>query len=194
MRNAIIFIDIQNDLIDGLLKNYQAMDVAPNFIHYAEKLKQKIMKSEVIEDILFCTQQTHKKTINLLHSQIGYVNTLKAKRNIPEHCVIGTYGWLIYKHFYNAIGGYCTLLQKDTYAYKYWDDYLEDCDTIKICGLYTDTSVLSNAVLIRTIYPEKPISIISNLCVGTTPQKHEYALESMKSLLIDVETVDINVS
>lgn len=189
MKNARIFIDIQNDLIDGTLKNNAAISIMSNIIKYAEALRNVIVKSDEINEILFCTQDTHKKTIEYGNNKAGYIETLEYKKNINEHCILGTYGWLINKHLYNVINGYTTLLQKDTFAYKYWDDYLNDCDTVTLCGLYTDTSVLANALMIRTIYPVKKITVISDLCAGTTPTKHKEALSIMESLMIDIETV-----
>ena len=189
MKNARIFIDVQNDLIDGALKNNVAISIMPKMIKYAEALKKVIVTSEEINELILCTQDTHKKTVEVLNGKIGYIQTLEAQKKINEHCILGTYGWLLDKHLYNIINGYCTLLQKDTYAYKYWDDYLNDCDTITICGLYTDTSVLANALMIRTIYPNKKITVISDLCAGTTPAKHKEALSIMNSLLIDIESI-----
>ena len=189
MKNARLFIDIQNDLIDGVLKNEYAINVLPKVIKYAEALKKVISTSENPNEAIFSTQHTHKKTIELFNRKVGYIETLEAKKKINEHCVIGTHGWLINKHLYNVINGYTTLLQKDTYAYKYWDDYLSDCDTVTLCGFYTDTSILANALMIRTIYPNKKITVISDLCAGTTPGKHKEALDVMQSLMIDIESV-----
>ena len=43
---------------------------------------------------------------------------------------------------------------------------------------------MSNALLIKAFLPEVPISVDSKCCAGVTPEKHESALEVMRSCQI----------
>lgn len=62
----------------------------------------------------------------------------------------------------------------------------EDEFTVEIIGLCTDICVVSNALIIKANFPETPVSVEAACCAGVTPEKHEAALETMRSCQIDV--------
>ena len=57
---------------------------------------------------------------------------------------------------------------------------------IELIGLCTDICVVSNALLLKANFPEVPMSVDSRCCAGVTPDKHEAALETMRSCQIDI--------
>ena len=67
--------------------------------------------------------------------------------------------------------------------------YLE-VDEIWMCGFCTDICVSANFQILKAMYPEIPIVIISDACAGVTPAKHEAALEVMRSCQAKVVTFD----
>ena len=46
--------------------------------------------------------------------------------------------------------------------------------------------MVSNALILKAMYPEAVISVDAGCCAGVTPEKHEAALETMKNCQIDV--------
>jgi nicotinamidase-related amidase len=58
---------------------------------------------------------------------------------------------------------------------------------IELIGLCTDICVVSNALMLKAFMPEVKISVDSACCAGVTPEKHEAALETMRSCQIFVE-------
>ncbi|MDR9826739.1 isochorismatase family protein, partial [Vibrio sp. FNV 38] len=58
--------------------------------------------------------------------------------------------------------------------------------SVTLIGLCTDICVVSNALLVKAFFPEAPVAVDSACCAGVTPQKHEAALETMRSCQIDV--------
>ena len=58
--------------------------------------------------------------------------------------------------------------------------------TVELCGVCTDICVVSNALLIKAALPEADLVVDSSLCAGVTPDKHEAALETMRSCQITV--------
>lgn len=54
--------------------------------------------------------------------------------------------------------------------------------------LDTDICVISNALMLRSIFPQIKITVIADACVGTTYRKHNAALDVMESCLINVKT------
>ena len=59
--------------------------------------------------------------------------------------------------------------------------------TVELCGVCTDICVVSNAILIKAALPEADLVVESSLCAGVTPQKHEAALETLRSCQIEVK-------
>ena len=51
---------------------------------------------------------------------------------------------------------------------------------------FPDICVVSNALLIKAALPEADLVVDSALCAGVTPEKHEAALETMRSCQIQV--------
>lgn len=55
--------------------------------------------------------------------------------------------------------------------------------TASVC---TDICVITNALLIKTYYPEAKITVDASCCAGSTPEKHKAALDVMESCQINV--------
>ena len=58
---------------------------------------------------------------------------------------------------------------------------------IEIIGLCTDICVVSNALLLKAVMPEVPISVDPACCAGVTPGSHEAALKTMQMCQIKIE-------
>ena len=58
--------------------------------------------------------------------------------------------------------------------------------SIELIGLCTDICVVSNALLIKAFLPEVPLSVDSRCCAGVTKEKHEAALETLRSCQVEV--------
>ena len=58
---------------------------------------------------------------------------------------------------------------------------------IELVGLCTDICVVSNALLLKAFLPEARISVDAACCAGVTVEKHNAALETLRSCQIDVE-------
>lgn len=57
---------------------------------------------------------------------------------------------------------------------------------VELCGVCTDICVVSNALLIKAALPEADLTVNGALCAGVTLQKHEAALETMRSCQVEV--------
>ena len=56
--------------------------------------------------------------------------------------------------------------------------------SVELIGVCTDICVISNALLIKAFMPELPVSVDPACCAGVTKEKHEAALETMRSCQI----------
>ena len=166
MKRTLIVVDMQNDFIDGALGTKEAQTIVPN-------VKKKIEEYKARGDEIIFTRDTHLS---------NYLETNEGKHLPVEHCIDGTYGWIIadevnypeYKH-----------INKKTFGYTLWD-YEGEFEEIEIIGLCTDICVVSNALILKATFPEINITVDASCCAGVTPETHKAALTTMKMCQINV--------
>lgn len=164
---TLIVVDMQNDFIDGSLGTKEAQAIVPN-------VKKKIEKYIANGDRVIFTQDTHEK--NYLQTNEG--------RNLPvEHCMAGTHGWMIFEEVDVPD---CDHIRKPTFGYLDWDKKYSFDDDIELVGVCTGICVISNALILKAMFPEVQISVDANCCACVTPQSHDAALQTMKMCQINV--------
>ena len=179
--NKILFvIDMQNDFIDGSLGTKEAELIVP-------KVVEKIKSWE--GDILY-TQD--------LHEDKYYLNTNEGKHLPIKHCIFGTDGYKLNKDIDKAIyRKHCFILsiRKKTfgstllpdYVWNHWHSKKHYSDyTFEIIGLCTDVCVISNALLLKTYFPEAEVNVDASCCAGSSPEAHEIALKAMENCQIEI--------
>lgn len=171
MKNkALIVIDMQKDFCTGSLANPDAVAIIPKIVEKLEEAKED-------KDIFF-TKDTHYP---------DYLDTAEGKKLPVEHCIKGTDGWAIVDEFIPYLTKETRIIEKPTFGYEYWRMEFDGFyDEIEVCGLTTNICVISNAIILRSLYPNTRIVIDSNCCAGTTKEEHEAALLVAKSCQIDV--------
>ena len=75
-------------------------------------------------------------------------------------------------------------VDKPNFGYKDWGKY--KLEEVEIVGLCTDICVVSNALLIKTIYPEIKVTVDADCCAGVTPESHRAALLTMKMCQVEI--------
>ena len=172
---ALIVIDMQNDFVMGNLGTPEARAIVP-------KIKDKIKGYKNMIDpsygrIIF-TQDSHH--LQDWSSPVGKIEMNK----VPPHCIKGTPGWCIVDALFPFANNVIT---KDNFGCFNWNCIDPNLFTsIEIVGVCTDICVISNALILRALFPETPIIVDASCCAGTTPEKHKAALEVMKSCCIEV--------
>lgn len=176
MKKILIVVDMQNDFITGSLGTKEAQDIVSN-------VKTKINKYENNGDMVIFTKDTHHT--NYLTTQEG--------RNLPvEHCILDTWGHEICNELKELVK-HCIL--KETFGHYNWGNTLylgygipvrEQIEEIELVGLCTDVCVISNAMVLKSIYPETLITVDASCCAGVTPESHKTALDAMKMCQINV--------
>ena len=56
-----------------------------------------------------------------------------------------------------------------------------------LCGLCTDICVISNAMILKSAFPEARVSVDSACCAGVTEESHNTALNAMRAVQIEVK-------
>ena len=171
---TLIVIDMQKDFIDGALGTKEAVEIVP-------RVKQKIAEYVSRGDEIIFTRDTHFE---------NYLNTHEGENLPVPHCIKGTKGWEIPSDIDIPE---CEHIDKIAFGYTAWDfapadskRITRDFDEIEIIGLCTDICVVSNALILRALYPENKITVDASCCAGTTPEMHEKALDVMKSCQINI--------
>ena len=83
-------------------------------------------------------------------------------------------------------------VDKPTFGFLGWKDVLasetadgSDLD-IEMVGVCTDICVVSNALILKALYPEATVRVDAGCCAGVTPEAHAAALATMRSCQVDI--------
>lgn len=168
MSRTLIVVDVQNDFVTGSLGTKEAQAIIPN-------VQKKIQEYVSRGDQIIFTRDTHFE---------NYLETNEGKHLPVEHCILGTEGWLIVQGLVPE--GYPVgYINKETFGYDRWCDK-HFSDEIELIGLCTDICVISNALILKAMFPKNTIIVDASCCAGVTPDRHKAALETMKSCQIEV--------
>lgn len=165
MKKTLIVVDMQNDFIDMALGTKEAVKIVP-------KVKAKI--DEYIKkgyEVIY-TRDTHSD---------DYLDTPEGKKLPVPHCIKGTNGWQIADGLYREG---CRIIDKPNFGWQNWS--LESFDEVELIGLCTDICVVSNALMIKTMFPGAIIKVDASCCAGVTPETHEAALKTMSMCQIEI--------
>jgi len=180
-KNKILcIIDAQKDFVDGALGTNEAVEAVPHICELIDKWS----------GVVFTTQDTHDSE--------KYLSTMEGRKLPTKHCIKGTEGWKIYPKIADALKYSIAYpsIEKSTFGdfgiidavkkhCKLFSVNYEELD-ITIVGFCTDICVLSNAILLKTAFPEANITVESKCCSGTSVPAHKAALVAMKSCQINI--------
>ena len=182
----LCLIDLQNSFIDGELGTQEAKAIVPRIV---EKLNNYSDKSNTC--VLY-TKDTHGN---------DYLDTLEGTMLPIPHCIENTPGWSINKDIKRAVKSNRFLsyssdkiinsrVYKNTFGSddlrEFFIEFKDKIESIEFVGLCTDICIVSNALMARQTLPNTEIYVDSSCCAGTTTDKHQAALEVMKSCQINI--------
>lgn len=165
MKKTLIVVDMQKDFIDGALGTSEAVAIVDN-------VKKKIAEYQAKGNEIIFTRDTH---------QTDYLSTNEGKHLPVEHCIEGTAGWEIWEGLEVPDAIY---INKPNFGFVNWADY--DLEEVEMVGLCTDICVVSNALIIKAVYPEIKVTVDASCCAGVTPESHAAALTTMKMCQVEV--------
>lgn len=165
MKKTLIVVDMQNDFIDMALGTSEAVAIVP-------KVKAKIDEYVKNGDEIIYTRDTH---------DVNYLETPEGKKLPVEHCIKGTKGWEIADGLY--VEG-CKIIDKPNFGWPEWNR--ENLEEVELIGLCTDICVVSNALIIKAMFPDANVSVDRTCCAGVTPDSHNAALATMQMCQINV--------
>ena len=166
-KRALVVIDVQNDFIND---SHESKRIVPNIANLINEWDEN--------GRIFVTLDTHYENEN--------------------HCIYNEFGWKMNEGVYDALSHRPPHLTqyfiKNTFgslklindmSLCIWNN-INSSEEIHICGLYTDTNVVANALLIRAQFPDLKIFIHSDCCAGTSKNAHDASLLIMKQNNIEI--------
>ena len=175
MEKILVVVDMQNDFVDGALGTQEAQAIVDNVVK----------KIESFDGAIYVTYDTHFE---------DYMETSEGKNLPVVHCVRDTEGWRLNEKVQEALSkkeAY-TEIEKITFGsidlpFVLAEENEMDNAEVELIGLCTDICVVSNALILKANFPDIDIIVDSSCCAGVTPEKHEAALETMRSCQIIVK-------
>ncbi|MCR5041273.1 MAG: cysteine hydrolase [Clostridia bacterium] len=173
MKKILVVVDMQKDFVDGALGSREAAAIVPAVVR----------KIGGFDGEIFVTFDTHFE---------NYSDTAEGRKLPVPHCIKGTDGWELNAEVKKALEAKkFTPVEKNTFGSADLPGLIGKTAgdgefSIELIGLCTDICVVSNALIIKANFPEAPIAVDAACCAGVTPQKHEAALETMRSCQIEV--------
>lgn len=167
MKKALIVIDMQKDFVSGSLANAAAKAIVMPIVRTIDTFRGTVI----------ATRDTHDK--NYLSSTEG--------KNLPiTHCIKDTNGWKIVPEIADALDfKKAVIIDKPTFGTTNWD-VLQGYDVVELVGTCTDICVVSNALIIKALYPDLTVRVRASLCAGTSVENHNAALQVMRCCQIEV--------
>lgn len=169
MKKTLIVVDMQHDFIDGVLGSRDAREILP-------RVRKKVFEYIERGDKVIYTRDTH---------YANYMETNEGKHLPVIHCIAHTIGWGIHERVWvKGIG--CDIVDKPTFGFIRWDELYRFDNDIEIVGVCTDICVVSNALILKAMFPDIEITVDADCCAGTSYHNHMAALCTMKSCHINV--------
>ena len=165
MKKTLIVVDMQNDFIDMALGTAEAVAIVP-------AVKAKIESYARQGHEIIYTRDTHGE---------DYLDTPEGRKLPVPHCIRGTEGWQIAQGLY--VPG-SRIIDKPNFGWPYWAQL--ELEEVELIGLCTDICVVSNALIIKSAFPDAVVKVDSACCAGVTPESHRAALTTMSMCQIDV--------
>jgi nicotinamidase-related amidase len=189
MKNILIVVDMQNDFIYGKFSNKNAQNIV-------NPIFQEIEQNTVPYDKIIFTKDHHERdefiTISPNENKITYEGYWFA-----SHCIDSADMDIVYP-ISKAVKYHNTTFGLKSQFDGSWRimDILNECFptekepyNIYICGVCTDICVLATAIGLTKYKNVRNITVLTDLCAGTSPKAHKTAVTALKSFGIETITI-----
>ncbi len=182
MENRIlVVVDMQNDFTSGALGNPECAAVVPYVMERMERARKEKWR-------IICTKDMHEE---------NYLETGEGRRLPIRHCIRGSRGselideiealkekWEDYETVFLAENP----IEKNAFGSMELSRILSKYQPaeIELIGICTDICVISNAMILRSDFPDIEVSVNASCCAGVTPESHSNALLAMEACQIRI--------
>lgn len=170
--NYLFVIDYQNDFVNGALG-----------FDGAEKLDKKIA-AKVLEygkGNVFYTMDTHYD---------NYLDTREGKNLPVVHCIDNSEGWQVFGETNLALKSVnATMIKKATFGINPLSegkDLPKSAENIELVGLVSNICVVSNAVVLQSLYPNATIIVDAELTDSFDKELNSKVFDILEGLQVKV--------
>jgi nicotinamidase-related amidase len=176
-KNILVVIDVQNDFIYGKFSTKQARNIVKD-------IYEEIRNNTVHYDEIIFTKDTHNS-----HEFFPTARATYEGNRFEEHCIYESGGWEIVFPICDVAG---EKIYKNTFdGSDRIIDYLKEeyhlnCEAEEhtkfnfyLCGVCTDICVLATAIGLTKHDCVHSITVLTDICAGTSPKSHNTAVAAM---------------
>ena len=169
---ALVVVDYQVDFVDGALGFAGA----------------ELLEPLIVEKIKECRENGGKVIFTLDTHGEDYLSSAEGRKLPVAHCIKGTAGHRLYGKAAECVTDDDIVIEKPSFGSLELAERLKEggFDEVELCGLVTDICVVSNAVIAKAALPESRIVVDSKAVASFDGEKHNAALEVMRSVQVDV--------
>ncbi len=175
-KKVLMVIDYQNDFVTGSLGFKEAEELE-------SKICEKIISYKGHQ--VFYTLDTHDDE---------YLESLEGESLPVEHCIKGTEGHKVYGKTKTCLHEVrAQPLEKRSFGIhpqelheQCFDFYEDELESIELVGVVTNICVLSNAIILKTLYPEVKLIVDAKACASPDRELHEKALDVLEGLFVTI--------
>ncbi|MCR5231420.1 MAG: cysteine hydrolase [Acholeplasmatales bacterium] len=169
--NVLIVVDVQNDFVSMALGTEEARKIINPLKEYLASLDKNTY--------VVATRDCHDET---------YMDSNEGRHLPVLHCQFGTKGFELVDEIKDF--PFNRVINKPNFGISSgtWKTILKDIEieNITLVGLCTDICVISNALALKTAFPEVNVRVIESLCAGVTKESHRAAILTMKMAQVDI--------
>lgn len=178
-KKVIVVVDVQNDFVKGgaLPYGYPENDIVSKICDY-------VRKESAAGNFIIATRDTHHD---------NYLDTLEGKILPVKHCIHDTYGWSLVPELNEMYAeGRLTVFDKPTFGTPLLGEHVrklidsESIEEIELFGFDLSICVLANAVILRSRFPNMPISVRVDLCGDVNKNSFDSACDVLHNQHIQV--------
>lgn len=177
----LVVVDMQNDFTSGALGNPECRAVVPQVITRMERARREKWR-------IICTQDVHEE---------NYLETGEGQRLPVKHCIRGSRGAKLIDEIeamrekwkdHSDVFLDENPLEKNAFGSVKLSEILSkyEPEEIELIGICTDICVISNAMILRSEFPDIDVFVNAACCAGVTPESHSNALQAMEACQIRI--------
>ena len=180
---VLVIVDMQVDFINGFLHNSSIEELIEPMRNYIKEVAAEGYK------IVFTQVSNTGELLDTLGRDL---------------CIKGTLGWQVDERLYNELAEHgSNLWAKEKYVFgdvmlptflynmlesipSEGEEMKEPLEEIILAGVFTDTSVISNALILKSSFPKVPVQVVEGLTIATTEDNQNAALAVMEACGIEL--------
>ncbi len=166
--HLLVVVDMQEDFVRGSLATAEAQAIVQAVV---DKVRSHVGP-------LAYTLDTHHE---------DYLSTSEGRHLPVVHCVKGEAGHRLIAELTLLLEN-AEVYEKPTFGSVALAKRIEEdpkLASVELVGVCTDICVVSNALMIKAMRPGLEVRVDAACCAGSTPERHNAALETMKSCQIE---------